>query len=237
MIATVLGGAAGALVGYGAGMAGSALVMGRLGVSDFEGKRAMAATFLFGPLGALVGIVLGCWIGQSLSGGEAGVGAVLRGAGLTVVGLLAVAGAVVAATWFRSDQPVVRNSAAPRLAFEFRAPDGVSLADAAGVTLDTYRNRMPATMKDGSARVEEGWSILAGEVEVYYRTSWRRLVLDLGGGRQLVFDPGLSRVPAKSTDWSAWRRAEGVFSTPGQTTADAPGPDDVVEMRGRVVAS
>ncbi|QQS11619.1 MAG: hypothetical protein IPK81_18910 [Rhodospirillales bacterium] len=237
MIAIVLGGAVGALVGYGAGMAGSMLVMGRLGVSDFEGKRATASAFLFGPVGALAGIVLGCWLAQTFAGDGASLGATLRGVGLTVVALLVLGGAWVAMTWFRTDQPVVRNAAPPRLAFEFRVPAARGFPAAAGATLDTDSNRMPATMKPGSPSTDGDWSVLAGEVEIYYRATWRRLVLDLGGGRQLLFDPGLPRVPAKSTDWSAWRRAEGVFSAPGQTTAGAPGPDDVVEMRGRVVAT
>jgi hypothetical protein len=55
----VLAGMVFAIAGAVAGMFGSYMVMGVLGVSDFEGMRAMTAFVLFAPLGAIVGLALG----------------------------------------------------------------------------------------------------------------------------------------------------------------------------------
>jgi hypothetical protein len=55
----VLAGMVFAIAGAVAGMLGSYMVMGVLGVSDFEGMRAMTAFVLFAPLGAIVGLALG----------------------------------------------------------------------------------------------------------------------------------------------------------------------------------
>ena len=45
----------------------SYVVMGALGVSDFEGMRAMASALTFGPLGALLGLGIGIWLALRLT--------------------------------------------------------------------------------------------------------------------------------------------------------------------------
>lgn len=55
----ILGALTGAVVGW---IATAALVIafgGSFGLTDFEGQRAMAAVFGFGPMGGLVGLVVG----------------------------------------------------------------------------------------------------------------------------------------------------------------------------------
>jgi hypothetical protein len=42
-------------------------VMGALGVSDFEGMRAMTSALTFGPLGALLGLGFGIWLALRLT--------------------------------------------------------------------------------------------------------------------------------------------------------------------------
>jgi hypothetical protein len=58
----IIGGSVGLVVGYVGGAVLSYLVMGALGVSDFEGERAMTSAMFWGPLGALAGLGLGIWI-------------------------------------------------------------------------------------------------------------------------------------------------------------------------------
>lgn len=63
---------AGALVGWFVAAAATLIVGGWLGMSDFEGERAMTAVFGAGPVGALVGLVIGMllaarWIGRRRS--------------------------------------------------------------------------------------------------------------------------------------------------------------------------
>jgi hypothetical protein len=59
--------AVGGILGIGGGFIGAAflsyIVMGALGVSDFEGERAMTSAFAVGPLGSLIGLGLGVWLG------------------------------------------------------------------------------------------------------------------------------------------------------------------------------
>ena len=58
----IVGGSVGLVVGYVGGAVLSYIVMGALGVSDFEGERAMTGAMFWGPLGGLAGLGLGVWI-------------------------------------------------------------------------------------------------------------------------------------------------------------------------------
>jgi hypothetical protein len=72
ILRAVVGGIAGLLTGYFGAAFLSGIVMGWYGVSDFEGGRGMAAAFLFGPLGGLLGLVGGIWAGLRLGRQAAG---------------------------------------------------------------------------------------------------------------------------------------------------------------------
>ena len=63
ILRAVIGGIVGLLVGYFAVAFLSSIVMGWAGVSDFEGGRGMGAAFVFGPLGGLLGLAGGIWLG------------------------------------------------------------------------------------------------------------------------------------------------------------------------------
>ena len=80
VLRAVIGGIVGLLVGYFAAAFLSGIVMGWLGVSDFEGGRGMAAVFAFGPLGGLLGLAGGIWLGLR-RGGKQPVGKALGRAG------------------------------------------------------------------------------------------------------------------------------------------------------------
>ena len=62
------------VVGLGLGWivaAFAALAIGALiGVSDFEGQRAMVAFFAIGPIGGLIGLILGVWTSRKLKIGR-----------------------------------------------------------------------------------------------------------------------------------------------------------------------
>jgi hypothetical protein len=236
-LARLLGGLVGALAGFAAGALVSYLIMGWLGVSDFEGERATTAAILFGPLGGLVGMVVGSRLGLRLTGGHSGAGATVLWSGLGLVVLIAVGGAGLGLAWLGSDRPLGNNGAAPRLLFEVRVLDDVSIPDdgkGVRVTLDTDRNQMPAEMTGRPAERDGEWLLLAGEVELYYRTAQRLLVVDLGNGNQHVFDLGLPASPSQTETWGPWRRVDYVFTTPEQQRAAQPGPGDRSEMRSRV---
>jgi hypothetical protein len=63
----ILAGIVGIVIGYVAAVFLSYAIMGALGVSDFEGMRAMASAFTFGPLGALLGLGAGIWLALRLT--------------------------------------------------------------------------------------------------------------------------------------------------------------------------
>jgi hypothetical protein len=58
----LLGGLAGAIVGWVAAAAVTILLGGYFGLNEFEGQRSMTAIFGIGPMGGVVGLVLGFWL-------------------------------------------------------------------------------------------------------------------------------------------------------------------------------
>jgi hypothetical protein len=234
ILVRLLGGIVGAVAGIAAGAVISYLIMGWLGVSDFEGERVMTAAILFGPLGGLIGLVLGSLLATRLTASSAG--AAVFWSGVSMVVLIAVGGAGLGLAWLGSDRPLGGNGPAPRLVFEVRIPNDVAIADdgrSIRVTLDTDRNQMPAEMTGVPADNGE-WLVLAGEVELYHRTAQRLLVVDLGDSNQHIFDVGLPASPSETREWGPWRRVDYVFTSPEQQRAAKPGPDDRSEMRSRV---
>ncbi len=65
-IIAVLAGLVGLVLGWAIAAFGFLIVGGLLGVSDFEGQRAMLAFFAIGPIGGLIGLVLGVWLSRKI---------------------------------------------------------------------------------------------------------------------------------------------------------------------------
>ena len=61
-ILAVLVALVGLVLGWLAAAFGTLALGGAFGLSDFEGERAMTAFFAIGPLGGLIGLVLGVWL-------------------------------------------------------------------------------------------------------------------------------------------------------------------------------
>ena len=59
IILAILAGLFGAAAGWTATAFAALIISGYLGISDFEGERAMTAFFGFGPVGGLLGLVAG----------------------------------------------------------------------------------------------------------------------------------------------------------------------------------
>lgn len=60
----LLGGLAGAIVGW-VGIAALVITFGEtFGLTNFEGQRDMTAIFGFGPIGGLVGLIAGVWLAR-----------------------------------------------------------------------------------------------------------------------------------------------------------------------------
>lgn len=231
----VVGGIVGLLVGYFAAALLSNVVMGWQGVSDFEGGRGMAAAFGFGPLGGLLGLAGGLWLGLRRGGGQA-IGKALGRAGIAVLAIVAIAAGGLTIYYYSIPHRLEYDQAGASLEFELRVPAAFVLPDDSGaveVTLDTDLDQQPATWLDPAKRLDGGWQVLSGTVELYYRTSSRLLVLRLPDGRDRIFRLGLAAKPDPESGWSDWRTVDFV-GVPGQPQTVNPGPEDPFALRHRV---
>ena len=124
------------------------------------------------------------------------------------MGVVGLAAAGMAAFWLM--RPLVNaNGPAPRLVFEIRLPPGVAISTPrAGdtVELQTSKNRMPASLAPG--RVDDDRDVVAGSVELYYRTWQRMLVLRLPDKTDVLFELSLGLTPDHTrTFFTAFTRA------------------------------
>jgi hypothetical protein len=235
ILRAVVGGIAGLLIGYFGAAFLSGIVMGWYGVSDFEGGRGTAAAFLFGPVGGLLGLVGGIWLGLRL-GGRQPAGRALKGAGIALLAIVAIAAAGIAIQYYSVPHRLEYDQAGASLEFELRLPSSFSLPGdpvAIEVTLDTDLNQQPAVWRDPPLRQEGDWKILSGVVELYYRTSHRLLVFKFPDGRDRIFRPDLAAKPKPDQGWSAWRAADFV-GLAGQPQTVKAGPEDPFELRYRL---
>lgn len=234
ILRAVVGGIIGVLVGYFAAAFLSSIVMGWFGVSDFEGGRGMAAALGFGPIGGLLGLVGGIWIGARR--GKQPVGKALARAGTALLAIVAIAAAGLAIYYYSIPHRLEYNDASASLEFELRVPASFSLpADryAIDVTLDTDLNQQPAIWYDPALRQDGDWQVLAGTVELYFRTSQRLLVFTFPDGRDRIFRLDLPAKPDPEQGWSDWRKVDFV-GLPNQPQTVKPGTEDPFELRHRV---
>jgi hypothetical protein len=98
------------------------------------------------------------------------------------------------------------------------------------VELQTSKNTMPAVLSDG--RRDGGREVLAGSVELYYRTWHRLLVLRLPDRTDVLFEPSLGLSPAHTRTFTDWRRAD--YIARGDEQARRTTAADAWEIRYRV---
>ena len=229
----IVAGFAGAAAGWAAAAAATLFIGGLAGVSDFEGGRAMLAIWGIGPIGGFVGLLTGVAIVLRKHGRFSPGGIVWR---LPLV-MVAIAGlAAVGLWWMYETRPVLNdNGPAPRLAFEVRLPPGVAAGDGVQVTLHTERNRMPGRMIEDERRTEDGRTVLAGDVEVYFRSAWRLLEMKVPGQSDRLFQLDLPASPRRSTAFGRWERAQFVVGQGPDAQPRKTGPDEAFEIRYRMI--
>jgi hypothetical protein len=234
-ILALIAGLVGAALGWFAAAAAALVISGLLGVSDFEGARGMTAIFGIGPIGGLAGLVLGVVLVLRIRGRH-GAGGIAWRVPLVVAGIVALVAAGL--WWMYETRPVLNsNGPAPRLAFEVRLPPGLAVpADAGGMEaeLHTERNRMPGVIARDGVRMEEGRAIIAGSVELYFRSGWRLLEVKVPDQGDRLFKLGLPASPRHTTPFGPWERAAFIASPGGQQPRKT-GPDEGFEIRYRVL--
>jgi len=202
LVLSVLAGLAGAVAGW-VVAAAIVLIYGEFtGIVDQDGGYAMMAIFAFGPVGAILGLVLAIWLIRRLRG-DKGAGRLIPQVVIAIAAiLLAAAGA---AYWFAGSAGVT-NRLPPQLVFEIMLPPGAhvparvshaeALARRSPIELSTSENIMSAEI-DG-VRWERGQFIVSGRAEMRYRVRDRLLVLKQPDG-DVIFDVRLAAAPASGS--------------------------------------
>ena len=228
LLAAIVGGGVGAFLG--SFVAG--LLAPLLGISSFEGASGYFAVFIGGPIGGLLGLVLGATL-VLRKRGISGFGAITGRIGVVLIGVVLVAAAAVGVLYLSQDI-VNPNGNPPRLVFEIRLPAGAALPtdNERPIQLETSKNRMPALMDRAATRDDAGRPVLVGAVEMYYRTSSRLLTITMPDKTDAIFDIKLSGVPKHSRQFSDWQRAS-YIGEPGKSETRKPTAAENYEIRYR----
>jgi hypothetical protein len=206
----IAAGVAGAVGGYVATFVLFALL-------DF-GNRAdpitsgLLALFVYSPIGAIAGLVLATKLTMR-SGNAENTGGLARNSlkSLGVVVVLCVAAgtgyyiyAVTTATpWLNP------NASNPLLVFEVRLPAGVTVPNSPqGITIElqTDLNTMPGELTPAGFYRDGDQSVIAGEVELAFRTSHRQLAVNIERQPTRIYPIGLSAKAPHAPEFGTWRR-------------------------------
>ena len=235
LLLSLLAGIVGAAIGWVGAAALTMLLGGVLGVSDFEGGRGMLAIWGIGPLGGLAGLVAGIVLVLRKRGGFS-LGAIAWRLPHAIAGIIALAS--FGLWWVYETRPVLNTSGpAPQLAFEVRLPPGLAPpADLGAVKaeLHTEKNKMPGLVARDGPQTDGGRALLAGSVELYYRSGWRLLEIRMPGQLDRIFKLNLPSSPRRTTQMTGWRKAD-FIAEPGLSQPRKSGPDEGFEIRYRVI--
>lgn len=196
-----------------------------LSLFDF-GNRADPITsgllglFVYAPIGAIGGAVFASWL-VTRPGKETSNDSVARNDGvarnslksLGVVALLCVAGIGIylGLAYMTATPWLNRNGANPLLLFEVRFPAGFKVpASAQGITIElqTDLNTMPGELNPAGFHRDGEQAVIAGEVELAFRTSHRQLAVTIEGQPSRVYPIGLSARAPHTPEFGTWRRID-----------------------------
>ncbi|WP_431202641.1 hypothetical protein ACQ86E_27400 [Bradyrhizobium betae] len=206
-------GVAGAVVGYIA-------IFVLFSVLDL-GNRAdpitsgLLALFVYSPIGAVAGAVLASWlVTRSGNAGEkdADNGGVARNSlkSLGIVVLLCAGGigAYIAYAYATATPWLNRNGYSPLLVFEIRFPAGVAVPTSAqGITveLQTDLNTMPGEVTPAAFYRDGDQPVIAGKVELAFRTSHRQLAVTIEGQPSRIYPIDLTSRAPHTPEFGTWR--------------------------------
>ncbi len=171
----------------------------------------MLALLLFAPCGAIGGLVLGTASARRLGGRESSDGLLRTSlkAFAVLIALCAVAGtfyyvyAVTAATpWLNPNAPN------PLLVFEVRLPAGATLPGSprdVTAELQTDLNTMPGEIQPDQFRRDDDRAVIAGYVELAFRTAHRQLEIKIKGQPDRLYLIGLPAKAPHSREFGPWQ--------------------------------
>ena len=234
-----LAGLAGAAAGWFIAAALGNAIAGAMGVTNFEGARAMVAVWLIGPIGAITGLCAGLWLALRYVGGFTSFGDIAwRGGAVTLV-LIAIAAAAVVFRLHTLPMLGGGRGLPPQLIFEIRVPAALVLPPEKHqlkIELHTDRNSADALLTGPwppTAGSDAETRVIAGLVDLYFRTSRRMIVMKLADGRSMLFAPKLRANPAASPAFGEWQALDWV-DEPGAKEPRRPRAGEALAIRYRV---
>ena len=204
-------------VGVAGAVAGYIATFVLLSFFDF-GNRADPITsgllglFVYSPIGAIAGAVLASWL-VTRQETDASNGSVAR-TSLKSLGIVALFSVAAAATYlayaYATATPWLNpNAANPLLVFEVRLPAGVTVpASAQGISIElqTDLNTMPADLTPAAFHSDGDRPVIAGEVELAFRTAHRQLAVSIQGQPTRIYPIDLTARAPHTPEFGTWRR-------------------------------
>ncbi len=206
----IAAGVAGAVAGFVATFATFALL--DLGNRADPITSGLVALFVYSPIGAIAGLVLATKL--AMRSGSENAGSLARNSlkTLGVVVLLCVAGigAYLAYAYATATPWLNRNGGTPLLIFEVRLPAGVAVpqAERIKVELETDLNTMPGEVKPGLFHRDGDKFVIAGEVELAFRTRYRQVAVTIEGQPERTYPIDLSARAPHTAAFGPWQRLD-----------------------------
>ncbi len=203
----IFGGVAGAVAGFVATLL--ILELTNFGIPADPITSGLLALLVFAPAGAIAGLVLGTKLamrGRENAGGL--VGNSLRSFAAVVV-LCAAAGGIYYVYALTTATPWLNpNAANPLLVFEDRLPAETPIPNSAHeieVELQTDLNTMPGEPRFNLFRRDGDRPVIAGDVELAFRTAHRQLEVKVKGQPDRLYRVGLSAKAPHASELGPWQ--------------------------------
>ncbi|WP_339038854.1 hypothetical protein WHZ78_13630 [Bradyrhizobium symbiodeficiens] len=204
-------------VGVAGAVAGYVATFMLFSLLDF-GNRADPITsgllglFFYSPIGAIAGALLASRL-VTRSGEGADNGGVARNSlkSLGVVALLCATaiGIYIAYAYATATPWLNPNASNPLLVFEVRFPAGVTVPTSPqGITIElqTDLNTMPGDVTPAGFYRDGDQPVIAGEVELAFRTSHRQLAVTIEGQPSRIYPIDLTARAPHTPEFGTWRR-------------------------------
>ncbi|MBW7967891.1 hypothetical protein [Bradyrhizobium sp. BR 10289] len=172
----------------------------------------LLGVFFYSPMGATAGALLANWLVARM-GKDAGHGSIagnsLKSVGILALLCLAGVAAYIAYAYATATPWLNPNGGNPLLVFEVRLPAGVTVptsAQAIGIELQTDLNTMPGEVTPAAFHRDGDQPVIAGEVELAFRTLHRQLAVTIQGQPSRVYPIDLTARAPHTPELGPWRR-------------------------------
>ena len=203
----IAGGVAGAVAGFVAVLL--ILVLTNFGNPADPITSGLLALLVLAPAGAIAGLILGTKLAMR---GRDNAGGLVRNslkAFAALVALCVAGGTAYYAYAVSTATPWLNpNAANPLLVFEVRLPAGSALPNSASevaVELQTDINTMPGEPRFNLFRRDGDRPVIAGQVDLAFRTAHRQLEIKINGQSDRLYLIGLSAKAPHASEYGPWQ--------------------------------